>query len=78
MDSGLIGTQPLSLEARRALIVGCVGFAVDFFDIYLPILALASVTPYFQPPGLSSAATTTIYFFVSRPHMTGGSSGCCA
>jgi hypothetical protein len=61
MRSALIGSEPLSPDARRALLAGCIGFAVDFFDIYLPILALASVTRYFQPPGLSSAASTTIY-----------------
>ncbi|HUN95809.1 MAG TPA: MFS transporter [Bradyrhizobium sp.] len=64
MNSGLIGSEPLSPDARRALLAGCIGFAVDFFDIYLPILALASVTAYFEPPGLSSAASTTIYFFI--------------
>ncbi|HLH91781.1 MAG TPA: MFS transporter [Xanthobacteraceae bacterium] len=64
MESGLIGAEPLSPDARRALVAGCIGFAVDFFDIYLPVLALASVTRYFEPPGLSSAASTTIYFFV--------------
>jgi MFS family permease len=64
MKSGLIGSEPLSPDARRALIAGCVGFAVDFFDIYLPVLALASVTGYFEPPGLSPATNTTIYFFV--------------
>lgn len=64
MKSGLIGSQPLSKDARRALVAGFIGFAVDFFDIYLPVLALASVTKYFEPPGLSSAASTTIYFFV--------------
>lgn len=71
MRSGLIGSEPLSPAARKALIAGCIGFAVDFFDIYLPVLALASVTPYFQPPGLSSAATTTIYFFVFASTLLG-------
>jgi MFS family permease len=42
---------------------GCIGFAVDFFDIYLPVLALAPVIGYFEPSGLGSAASTTIYFF---------------
>jgi MFS family permease len=63
MRSGLTGSEKLSPAARRAVIAGCVGFAVDFFDIYLPILALAPVMAYFQPKGISSAASTTIYFF---------------
>ena len=71
MDSGLFSRQPLSPTARRALIAGCIGFAVDFFDIYLPILALAPVTKYFQPPGLSAATTTTIYFFIFAATLLG-------
>lgn len=62
MNSGLTG-EPLTPEARRAVIAGCIGFAVDFFDIYLPVLALAPVIEYFEPKGLGSSATTTIYFF---------------
>ncbi len=42
---------------------GFVGFAVDFFDIYLPALVLAPVMSYFEPKGLSSTAATTIYYF---------------
>jgi hypothetical protein len=33
MKSGLVGSEPLSPAARRALIAGCIGFAVDFFDM---------------------------------------------
>lgn len=63
MRSGLTGSEKLSLAARKTVIAGCIGFAVDFFDIYLPILALAPVMAYFQPKGISPAASTTIYFF---------------
>jgi MFS family permease len=71
MKSGLFGAEPLSPVARKALIAGCIGFAIDFFDIYLPILALAPVTRIFQPPGLSSAATTTIYFSIFAATLLG-------
>src|SRR6201984_1492588 len=71
MSTGLFSAQPLSPAARRALIAGCIGFAVDFFDIYLPILALAPVTTYFQPPGLSSTLTTPIYFFIFATPLLG-------
>ena len=71
MNFGLTGAQPLPPAARKAMIAGCVGFAVDFFDIYLPVLALAPVTRYFQPPGLSSTATTTIYFFIFAATLLG-------
>ena len=63
MTSGLTGSEPLSPAARRTVLAGFIGFAVDFFDIYLPALALAPVIGYFEPPGLSSMASTTIYFF---------------
>jgi MFS family permease len=63
MKSGLFASEPLPPDARRAMIAGFVGFAVDFFDIYLPSLVLAPVIGYFEPKGLSSTATTTIYYF---------------
>ncbi|WP_428490872.1 MFS transporter [Rhodopila sp.] len=56
-------TEPLSPAVKRTVFAGCIGFAVDFFDIYLPVLALAPVIGYFEPPGLSAVASTTIYFF---------------
>jgi MFS family permease len=71
MKAAAFGTQPLTAEARRTIIAGCIGFAVDFFDIYLPILAMAPVISYFQPKGLSSAATTTIYFFTFAATLLG-------
>jgi MFS family permease len=49
--------------ARRVIIAGFVGFAVDFFDIYLPAMVLTPVITLFEPKGLSSTATTTIYYF---------------
>ena len=63
MNLGMNGGERLSPAVKRTVFAGCIGFAVDFFDIYLPVLALAPVISYFQPPGLSAAASTTIYFF---------------
>ncbi len=63
MKSGLFSSEPLSPAARKAIIAGFVGFAVDFFDIYLPALVLAPVMTYFEPANLSPAATTTVYYF---------------
>ncbi len=63
MKSGLFAQEPLAPAARRAILAGCIGFAVDFFDIYLPALVLVPVMSYFEPTGLSSTATTTIYYF---------------
>jgi hypothetical protein len=41
MKSGLSSSEPLSPTARRVIFAGCTGFAVDFFDIYLPVLVSA-------------------------------------
>ena len=71
MKSSAFGTQPLSPEARRTIIAGCIGFAVDFFDIYLPVLAMLPVIDYFEPKGLSPAASTTIYFFTFAATLLG-------
>jgi MFS family permease len=71
MRATAFGTGPLSPAARRTIIAGCIGFAVDFFDIYLPILAMAPVIGYFEPKGLSPAATTTIYFFTFAATLLG-------
>lgn len=65
------GRGELTPQARRTIIAGCIGFAVDFFDIYLPILAMAPVIGYFEPKGLSPAATTTIYFFTFAATLLG-------
>lgn len=56
-------TDRLPPQVKRAVFAGCIGFAVDFFDIYLPLLALAPVIAIFEPKGLSPTASTTVYFF---------------
>jgi len=58
MESGLFSEERLPPAVRRTVLAGCIGFAVDFFDIYLPTLALAPVIGYFEPPGLSAAASS--------------------
>jgi MFS family permease len=63
MKSGLFASEKLPPPARRAIVAGFVGFAVDFFDIYLPALVLAPVMTYFEPKNLTPTATTTIYYF---------------
>lgn len=71
MKSGLFGSEPLPPMARRVILAGFIGFAVDFFDIYLPVLALAPVISYFEPKGLSSTVTTTIYYFTIAATLLG-------
>jgi predicted MFS family arabinose efflux permease len=57
--------------ARRAIIAGFIGFAVDFFDIYLPAMVLTPVIGIFEPPGLSASVTTTIYYFTVAATLLG-------
>ncbi|MGH7037504.1 MAG: MFS transporter, partial [Stellaceae bacterium] len=71
MNSGLFGSEPLSPAARRAIFAGWLGFAVDFFDIYLPAMVLTPVIEYFEPKGLSATATTTIYYFTIAATLLG-------
>lgn len=71
MKSGLYGSEALPLAARRTITAGFIGFAVDFFDIYLPVLALAPVIGYFEPKGLSPSASTTIYYFTFAATLLG-------
>jgi len=57
--------------ARRCITAGFIGFAVDFFDIYLPAMVLTPVITYFEPKGLSTATTTTIYYFTVATTLLG-------
>jgi MFS family permease len=57
--------------ARRCITAGFIGFAVDFFDIYLPAMVLTPVITYFEPEGLSTATTTTIYYFTVATTLLG-------
>jgi MFS family permease len=71
VESGLFAKEPLSPAARRVILAGFIGFGVDFFDIYLPVLVLAPVIGYFEPRDLSSTATTTIYYFTIAATLLG-------
>ncbi len=71
MMRAALGRGELTPEARRTIIAGCIGFAVDFFDIYLPTLAMLPVMSYFEPKGLSPAAKTTLYFFTVAATLLG-------
>ncbi|HVC51465.1 MAG TPA: MFS transporter [Stellaceae bacterium] len=71
MASGIFGNQDLPPGAKRAILAGFIGFAVDFFDIYLPAMVLTPVMAFFEPKGLSSTATTTIYYFTIAATLLG-------
>jgi MFS family permease len=72
MSSEAVATSAnVEAIARRCIIAGFIGFAVDFFDIYLPAMVLTPVITYFEPKGLSTAATTTIYYFTVATTLLG-------
>lgn len=48
----------------RALRAAFVGFFVDMFDVYLPIVALAPAMSFFQPDTLSPALQSTLFYVV--------------
>ena len=49
-------------RGKRALRRAFVGFWVDYYDIYLPIVALAPAIAYFQPQNLSPALTLSLFY----------------
>jgi MFS family permease len=54
--------ERLSPEGKRSAIGAFLGYFVDFYDIYLPTIALAPALAYFQPANLSTVTSTTIYY----------------
>jgi MFS family permease len=71
MKSLIFGSENLPPGAKRAILAGFIGFAVDFFDIYLPAMVLTPVMGFFEPGGLSATATTTIYYFTVAATLLG-------
>ena len=53
-------TERLSPEGRKAVLGAWLGFFVDMFDIYLPILALAPAEAYFQATDVSKSTAGII------------------
>lgn len=47
------------------------GFFVDMFDVYLPIVALGPAMSYFQPATLSPALKSTLYYIVFALSLVG-------
>lgn len=54
-----VGSQP-TRDSRRALLGAWVGFFIDMFDIYLPIVALAPANVYFEATDVSAATSSLI------------------
>ena len=72
--AGTIGQrreEALSPAARSAIFGAWLGFFVDQFDIYLPVIALAPASIYFQPKNLPASLTATIYFSIFAATLLG-------
>ncbi len=57
--------------AKRALSAAFIGFFVDMFDVYLPIVALGPAMSYFQPATLSPALQSTLFYIVFALSLVG-------
>lgn len=55
-------TERMTPQGRRAAMGAGLGYFVDFYDIYLPTLALAPALSYFEPDSLSDVTSTTLYY----------------
>lgn len=64
MTQDVAPRETLSPEGRRAIIGAILGFVVDFYDIYLPLVALAPAISYFQPKDLPGSTVTTLFYLV--------------
>jgi MFS family permease len=56
---------------QRALLAAFLGFFVDMFDVYLPIVALGPAMSYFQPATLSPALQSTLFYVVFALSLVG-------
>jgi MFS family permease len=56
---------------HRALGAAFLGFFVDMFDVYLPVVALGPAMSYFQPAALSPALKSTLFYIVFALSLVG-------
>lgn len=63
--------QSLSPVARKAIWGAFVGFFVDMYDVYLPVVALTPALIYFQPKNLPAATVATIFYVVFAVTLVG-------
>lgn len=71
-DAGMVDdADTLTPEARRAVWGAFLGFFVDFYDIYLPTVALTPAIIYFQPKHLSPSVVATLGYIVFAVTLVG-------
>ncbi|MFD2494357.1 MFS transporter [Amycolatopsis jiangsuensis] len=67
------GHDRTSPQGRKALVGAIFGLSVDYYDLFLPTVALTPAIRYFQPAGLAPTTIATIGFailaatFLGRP-----------
>lgn len=61
----------MSARARDSVRGAFLGYAVDYFDIYLPVVALAPAMAYFQPRNLPDSIETTLFYLVFATTLLG-------
>jgi MFS family permease len=67
--------EELRRAGHRALRAAFLGFFVDMFDIYLPVVVLGPAMAYFQPETLSPAFKSTLFDFVFAVSLVGRPAG---
>jgi MFS family permease len=63
--------QEANVKAKSTLWAAFLGFFVDMYSVYLPIVALAPAMIYFQPKDMSSTLSTTIYYIIFAVSLLG-------
>ncbi|MCL6525127.1 MAG: MFS transporter [Thermoflavifilum sp.] len=63
--------ERMSGEGRKALYAAFFGFFVDMIDVYLPVVALGPAMEYFEPKGLSSTTSATLYYVIFALSLVG-------
>ena len=72
LEPGVLRSESEKKKAgQRALRAAFMGFFVDMFDVYLPIVGLGPAMSYFQPATLSPALQSTLYFIVFALSLVG-------
>ena len=65
-------SEPERVKAgHRALRAAFMGFFVDMFDVYVPVIALGPAISYFQPATLSPAMKSTLFYIVFALSLVG-------
>lgn len=60
LDQTLVRPRRTDSRTRKAVFGAWLGFYVDLFDIYLPVIVLAPAMVYFQATGVSAGTTSLI------------------